>query len=292
MSITFSFPPQQSILVVLVLSFVCGWSSPPIFCSSFCCHGGVNLTRPKAQQHNQKKLLLQHQSKNLLEEDKEWKGEIVPQGTIRGCTITPVVGTATKTSSTTSTVTEWVITIDGVEADLGRFSEAIYKQIMQQAKRERFQGFRPGTIPPHLMTTYRAYCMDECARETVLEAMQQNNIRPFADARSQFVIEQVSIPPPEAKKVKAKTSQKKKRDSKGGKILQQIEVADNESTDEIKEEEDEAIRQWRNFDTMDGAIQAGWKPGQSFSFVAKNVKGQSVQPEKDVDGAKPIGRVW
>ncbi|KAG7352231.1 bacterial trigger factor-like protein [Nitzschia inconspicua] len=200
----------------------------------------------------------------------EWKGEVVPEGTIRGCSITPV-------GNGDSTTTEWIIAIDGVEADLGRFSDALYKQIMQQAKRERFQGFRPGTIPPHLMTTYRAFCMDECARETVLEAMQQNNIRPFTDARSQFVIEQVSIPPPGSDKKKSKKSSKKQKGN-----TNDVELA----------VEEEAAPQWRFFDTMDGAIQAGWKPGQSFSFVAKNVKGQNVLPEKDVGGATPIGRQW
>ena len=44
------------------------------------------------------------------------------------------------------------------------------------AKSQRFQGFRPGTIPPHLLPTYYMFSMDECARETTLEAMEQNNM--------------------------------------------------------------------------------------------------------------------
>jgi very-short-patch-repair endonuclease len=43
--------------------------------------------------------------------------------------------------------------------------------------------------------------------------MQQNNIRPFTDARSQFVIEQVSIPPSDTKK-KGKNKPNKKRQNK------------------------------------------------------------------------------
>jgi hypothetical protein len=52
-----------------------------------------------------------------------------------------------------------------VQADLGKFSEAIYKKITSDAKQQQFQGFRPGTIPPHLQPTYRTFAMDECARE-------------------------------------------------------------------------------------------------------------------------------
>ncbi|KAL3905040.1 MAG: hypothetical protein SGARI_004645, partial [Bacillariaceae sp.] len=208
--------------------------------------------------------------------DGSWKGEVVPEGTIKGCSVTPVDGGR---DDDVTTNTEWIITIDGVEADLAKFSDAIYKQIMSKAKQDRFQGFRPGTVPPHLLPTYKAFCMDEVARETVLEAMQQNNIRPFTDARSQFVIEQVSIPPPQSKKKKGK---KKKKTKKG---MDDDEIATAEVIDEPEPEP-----QWRLFDNMDEAIKAGWKPGQSFSFVAKNVKGQNVLPEKDVDGAQAIGR--
>ena len=94
-----------------------------------------------------------------------------PTGSIRGCQITQVSDTV------------WEMSIDGDEADLGRFSQALYQKITRDAKQQRFQGFRPGTIPPHLEPTYKAFCMDECARETVLEAMQQNSIRPFTNCR-------------------------------------------------------------------------------------------------------------
>jgi Bacterial trigger factor protein (TF) len=128
-----------------------------------------------------------------------------------------------------------------VEADLGRFSEAIYKKVTSDAKRERFQGFRPGTIPPHLLPTYTAFSMDECARETVLEAMQQNNIRPFDNARSEFVLENFVILPPAAKKNK-----------------------ENKKTKKVPTEEPEPVEvveepQWRTFPDMKGAIDAGWR---------------------------------
>jgi hypothetical protein len=277
------------------------WTKPMVLlCSSFCYHDDVISRLGSNPLNRNPKIRLRQKSNNILEDEK-WKGEIVSEGTIRGCSVTPVVRSDVSTSTVT---TEWIITIDGVEADLGRFSEAIYKQIVQQAKRERFQGFRPGTIPPHLMRTYLAYCMDECARETVLEAMQQNNIRPFSDARSQFVIEQVSIPPlSNARNAKSKSknsiSDKKKKPPRGGQNIPiegtLTEVAgQQEEAKERKETEEEALPslQWRYFDTMDGAIQGGWKPGQSFSFVAKNVKGQNVLPKKDIDGAQPIGRQW
>jgi hypothetical protein len=62
----------------------------------------------------------------------EWKGEVVsntPDGVIQGCVIEPKEGS----------LTEWTITIDGIEADLGRFSEAVYKKVVSDAKRERFR---------------------------------------------------------------------------------------------------------------------------------------------------------
>lgn len=39
-------------------------------------------------------------------------------------------------------ITEYEITIDGDAADLAKFSEAIYKKILGDAKNQRFQGFR------------------------------------------------------------------------------------------------------------------------------------------------------
>jgi hypothetical protein len=203
----------------------------------------------------------------------EWQGGVVPDGTIRGCSVTPVG----------DSITDWVIQIDGVEADLGRFSEAIYKHIMNDAKRQNFQGFRPGTIPPHLLKTYRAYAMDECARETVLEAMQQNNIRPFTTCREEIRIEQVSIPP--AKK-KAKKKKKKSNNKKGG-----FGSGDNESEDvQVQAEVVSTEPQWQFFESMDKAIQAGWAPGQSFSFVATNAKGQRVLSDEQTRGAAPLAR--
>jgi hypothetical protein len=132
-----------------------------------------------------------------------------------------------------------------VEADLGKFSEAIYKKLMQDAKQQRYQGFRPGTVPLHLEPTYRAFAMDECARETVLEAMEQNNVRPFTDARNDFVIENVSIPPPIKKKGGAGKKSKKRK------------TGTEESEEPVMLEE--VLPQWRSFQDMSGAIAAGWK---------------------------------
>jgi len=159
---------------------------------------------------------------------------------------------------------------------LGRFSEAIYKKITTDAKQERFQGFRPGTIPPHLLGTYKAFAMDECARETVLEAMQQNNIRPFDDARSQIEMDTFFIPPPKTKKSKQKKVKKKKQ-------------GDEEEKSSVVEEQEDQKPEWRAFNTMKEALDAGWQPGQSFSFVARKVKGQKVKPDADVQGASPLG---
>ena len=136
-----------------------------------------------------------------------------------------------------------------MEADLGKFSDAIYKKITADAKRERFQGFRPGTIPPHLLGTYKAFAMDECARETVLEAMQQNNIRPFDTTRSDFEMENFCIPPPPKKNKKKKSKKKKKGAAEDVPVV----------AEEIEEES-----AWRTFDDMKGALDAGWQVRRTY----------------------------
>lgn len=213
-------------------------------------------------------------SVNDMRGSDEWQGDVVPGGAIRGCSVTQAG----------DSITEWVIKIDGVEADLGRFSDAIFKQIMKDAKQQTFQGFRPGTIPPHLMKTYRAFAMDECARETVLEAMQQNNIRPFTTCREEIRIGQVSIPPSKPKKTKKKKNKKKKKKGFGG--------DDDESANGLVETElvlEPKEPEWQFFESMDKAINAGWAPGQSFSFVATNVKGQKVLSDEQTRASMPLG---
>jgi hypothetical protein len=225
--------------------------------------------------------IILHSSVQNIRDDDEWKGEVTTGGTMRGCTVQQVQ----------DSVTEFTIRIDGVEADLGRFSKAIFTQMITDAKQQRFQGFRPGTIPPQLYKTYRAFAMDECARETVLEAMQQNNIRPFTNAREGILIEQVSIPPPPPPPQAKKKKKKKKNDEVLSNNIDDDDSDDNnESTmseDEVLTDEPLSTPLWQSFDTMDDAIKAGWAPGQSFSFVANNVKGQNVL--SDTSGAKPLG---
>jgi hypothetical protein len=84
--------------------------------------------------------------------DDEWKGDVVSNakdGKIRGCTV----------KSVEDSVIDWIIEIDGEEADLGKFSEVVYRKITADAKQQRFQGFRPGTIPPHLLKTCELRCI-------------------------------------------------------------------------------------------------------------------------------------
>lgn len=180
-------------------------------------------------------------------------------------------------------MTDWTMAIDGEQADLGRFSTAIYKKFINDAKQQRFQGFRPGTIPPHLEPTYRAFAMDECARETVLEAMQQNSIRPFESCRSSMQLYSFRIPPLPSSKSSGK-SKKKKRPTT---------TESDESTSPLSEEEESVVgaatTAWRSFETMKEAVDAGWKPGQSFSFLAKDIKGQMVKEESETARASPLG---
>lgn len=217
-----------------------------------------------------------------------WNGDVVPNdnGKIRGCTITLI------------SETEFSIHIDGLEADLGRFSEAIYKKWMNDAKQQRFQGFRPGTIPPHLEPTYRAYTMDECARETVLEAMQQNNIRPFDNTRNEIQMKQFSIPPPSSSnsnKTKKKTTKNKKSKKITTPTTAEITNDDDRTTDMINDNDivsdTNSNNNWRTYSTMKEAIDiGGWSPGQSFSFIANQVKGQKLNNVQD--GAKPLGLTY
>ena len=206
----------------------------------------------------------------------EWDGRVAsndPGGAIRGCSIKQVG----------DSVTDWEISVDGVEADLGKFSEAIYKKILGDARGQQFQGFRPGQIPPQLTKTYIAFAMDECAREATLEAMAQNSIGPFESAREDMNIASVSIPPP-AKKAKKKKKKKKKNGGKKGVAA----AAEAPAVEEVPPIEEEAPPEpaWLTFETMKEAIDAGWKPGQSFSFIAQDVKGQRL---KDDSGATIIG---
>jgi hypothetical protein len=173
-------------------------------------------------------------STNTNTDTNEWTGEVVsntPGGKIQGCTIQP---------STPDSLTEWVLNIDGVEADLGRFSDAVYKKITGDAKRQRFQGFRPGTIPPHLTVTYMAFAMDECARECVLEALQQNNVRPFDSARSEMVLETFSVPP-----VTGPVKSKKKKSGRKQKASTTIDTSNVKDANEL----DDSPPQWRTFAT-------------------------------------------
>lgn len=163
----------------------------------------------------------------------DWNGEVVSNtedGRIRGCSITQVEGS----------ISEWIVNIDGVEADLGKFSDAIYRKITADAKQQQFQGFRPGTIPPHLLPTYIGFSMDECAREATLEAMSQNNIRPFDDVRTEMKFSSISILP-----AKKKSKKKKKKKNK------------IDGATAIPEEKEEDL--WKSFETMKEAISAGWK---------------------------------
>ena len=202
-----------------------------------------------------------------------WNGDVVsndPKGRIQGCQLTRVG----------ESPTDWEVTIDGEEADLGKFSEAVYKKITSDARTQRFQGFRPGTIPPHLTPTYIAFAMDEVAREATLEALEQNGVRPFENARSDFIFDTISIPPPQKKKKKGKKKKKKSKNADAAATS-----SDGAESSQVVEEETPA---WLTFDSMKAAIDAGWRPGQSFSFVARQVKGQQLKDNGDVSRATPV----
>jgi hypothetical protein len=173
--------------------------------------------------------------------------------------------------------------------------------------------------------------MDEVAREAVLEAMSQNNIKPFDDSRQDIFISKLSIPAPKQKK-KKKSGKKKK-----GANPEDAAAAAAAAAAEPEPEQPK----WISFETMKEAIDFGWKvgtpnerqnwmklewysltsviecsvsqpltvglffsapfhyfaycfdkttqPGQTFSFVATNVKGQQLKDAGSLEGATRLG---
>ncbi|GMH66109.1 hypothetical protein TrST_g10205 [Triparma strigata] len=168
-------------------------------------------------------------------------------GALRGCEISR--------PNADNNPTDYEISIDGVEADLGRFSEQVYKKVMMDAKQQQFQGFRPGTVPPHLQNTYKTFAMDETGRETIMEAMTQNKVQPFERTREEIKFTKVSFIPPPSKKKKKKKSKKKTA------------LPDDEVEDAPP------VPSALSFESMDDAVKNGWAPGIPFSFTS-TCKGQ------------------
>jgi hypothetical protein len=161
----------------------------------------------------------------------------------KGCSITP----------DPSNPTVFSLAIDGAQADLAKFSAAIYKKVLKDASAQRFQGFRPGTVPPHLLPAYVSFAMDETAREAALEGMGQNGLLPFEGTRAEMEVTELAFVP-------GRKGKKPKGKKKGA-----GEVAEGEPEPVVAASVQEAAK-------------AGWQPGTCFSFVAK-VKGQ----EKGID---------
>ncbi len=251
-----------------------------------------------------------------------WNGQVASNskdGRIRGCVIQPAHNGVAKGSDSLDRIlskntetdvsnTEWIVQIDGVQADLGRFSLAIYKKFLNDAKQQQYQGYRRGTIPPPLLVTYKAYAMDECARETILEAMEQNQIRPFETCRNEMILYEFSIPP-QSKTSNSKNTKNSKGKKKSSKTKSEIAVVEETtiptssattsdehedlvalaSTDTTNGNSNSSTDGWTTYATMKEAIDIGmWQPGQSFCFCAKNVRGQSVKVGTPY-GAAPLG---
>merc|ERR1740124_1724653 len=75
----------------------------------------------------------------------------------------------------------------------------------------------------------------------------------------------------------------RKRSKKKGKRKQSPKSVEADAVVVAEEES-----KWVTVDTLKEAINAGWKPGQIFSFIATNVKGQKLL-DQSVVGAKAIG---
>eukprot|EP00542_Grammatophora_oceanica_P011134 CAMPEP_0194026486 /NCGR_PEP_ID=MMETSP0009_2-20130614/775_1 /TAXON_ID=210454 /ORGANISM="Grammatophora oceanica, Strain CCMP 410" /LENGTH=284 /DNA_ID=CAMNT_0038665179 /DNA_START=9 /DNA_END=863 /DNA_ORIENTATION=+ len=209
-----------------------------------------------------------------------------PVTRIMGCRINQVKGS----------LTEWEVEIDGSEAELGSFSKVIYQKILSDAKKEKYVGFKIGTVPPYLLPVYKAYAMEECAREATLEALEQHDIRPFESSREEMKFEQFWLEPAPVKKQKKKKRRKKKKrtydDDEEESSTPQSKVIDvvveKPEDEEVEEEEKQEEPQWRLFANEKDAVDGGWSPGKTFSFRVVGVRGQ--MKSTNTDDAKALSR--
>lgn len=179
---------------------------------------------------------------------------------IEGCFIKP-----------SSDPSRYDINIDGKQADIGKFSRAIYKNIAKQAREsnQQIKGFRPGTIPPHLISRYRSYCMEQTARETIREGFDQRGyeVVDLAEGEEDFRWAGVSFVLAEKKK---KSKKRKKNNAADG--------SDTSSDESNAPPPPPPPIECADFDD---AVSRGWEPGLDYSFSAEFVKVQRKEGQPD-----------
>jgi hypothetical protein len=92
---------------------------------------------------------------------------------------------------------------------------------------------------------------------------------------SEIYLYDFCIPPSTSSKSNSKSKKTKKTSRKNqttGAAMDETAATKSNSDDTQSVEPS-----WRTFATMKEAIDAGWRPGQSFSYSAKNVRGQKVK---------------
>jgi hypothetical protein len=77
------------------------------------------------------------------------------------------------------------VSIDGPRSGIGSFGKAIYDKILtdqkEMHKTHPVPGFKPGTIPPFVMSRIKFAAVREICRETCLAALQENDIQPVGN---------------------------------------------------------------------------------------------------------------
>ena len=73
--------------------------------------------------------------------------------------------------------------VDGTTSGIGPFGNAVFKKILKDQKdlhaSRPVPGFKPGTIPPFIMTRIMMATVRETCRETCIAALEENGIRPL-----------------------------------------------------------------------------------------------------------------
>lgn len=96
-----------------------------------------------------------------------------------------MAGAVVSKSDNVDVVGAFTVTIDGPASGIGSFGKAIYEKILADQKdlhRTRpVPGFKPGTIPPFIMTRIKMASVREICLETCLAALMENEIQPAND---------------------------------------------------------------------------------------------------------------
>jgi len=160
-------------------------------------------------------------------------------------TITTTSDSSSSSSSSDSTTTDgnYDLGLNGKSFDTGPLSKRMYEALTSVAMKRFPPGTREEDLPDDLMNVYRSYAMDMTAREAVSAALERNGLQLALSSSSSTENEE--------------TNASSDMDAGGWGSIDSIRL----------EYDDEDI-----YDSIEDAVaEGGWSPGDSFSFVARNV---------------------